>query len=62
MAEERGKQDQSPNGAPEGKLSSIALFSDVDVASICESAIQSVCVGVGGTVLSYSGVMLREEI
>ncbi|KAG0650924.1 Signal transduction histidine-kinase [Hyphodiscus hymeniophilus] len=29
----------------EENLSSIALYSDVDVASICESAIQSVCVG-----------------
>jgi signal transduction histidine kinase len=29
----------------EEKLSSIALFSDVDVAAICESAIQSVCLG-----------------
>ena len=48
MAEERRERDKSPTGeggAPQEKLSSIALFSDVDVASICESAIQSVCVG-----------------
>jgi signal transduction histidine kinase len=48
MEEGRNERDLSPNGngpASEGKLSSIALFSDVDVASICESAVQSVCVG-----------------
>ena len=48
MTEARNERDLSPNaegGAPEEKLSSIALFSDIDVAAICESAIQSVCVG-----------------
>jgi signal transduction histidine kinase len=48
MAEEKRERDISPaaeGGTSEEKLSSIALFSDVNVASICESAIQSVCVG-----------------
>jgi signal transduction histidine kinase len=48
MTEARNERDLSPTGegAPSAEnLSSIALFSDVDVASICESAIQSVCVG-----------------
>lgn len=48
MEEGRNERDLSSTGngpASEEKLSSIALFSDVDVAAICESAIQSVCVG-----------------
>ena len=48
MEEGRNKRDLSPTGngpAAAEKLSSIALFSDIDVASICESAVQSVCVG-----------------
>jgi signal transduction histidine kinase len=48
MSEQKREREFSPtgrSGPPEEKLSSIALFSDVDVALICESAIQSVCVG-----------------
>lgn len=48
LAEARNEGDFSPNSdgaAPEERLSSIALFADIDVAAICESAIQSVCVG-----------------
>jgi len=47
MSEEKEDREISPTGegGPEEKLSSIALFSDIDVASICESAVQSVCVG-----------------
>lgn len=49
MSEQQRERDLSPTEqggtSSEEKLSSIALFSDVDVALICESAIQSVCVG-----------------
>ena len=42
---EAGDLSPTRDRTSEDQLTSIALYSDVDVAAICESAIQSVCVG-----------------